>query len=330
MNKRIKNEHVSIQIIAKKNGFGISKDIEIIASLLEKEGYKVHFRPICRQKKVWRYRLSRFFQRLLKYKNNTQNINIFLEHLDKNYIEERDINIFMPNPEWTERYDEEALYQIDYILCKTFFTEEIFDPYGIPTYYSGFTCEDQLLGSVKKKKTFFHLAGNSAQKGTDPIVDLWLKHPEWPQLTVVQNPQRYTREKELKVDNINYILQYVDEDVLQKLKNENLFHLCPSEAEGFGHYIAEGMSCGAIVLTTDAPPMNELITADRGILVKYESKMPQRLGMNYYVDKQDLERQINKMIMLSETEHEKLSAASREWYLHNHKAFDVRLKTFIE
>ena len=36
---------------------------------------------------------------------------------------------------------------------------------------------------------------------------------------------------------------------LREIQNANLFHLCPSETEGFGHYIVEALSVGAIVLT---------------------------------------------------------------------------------
>jgi multisubunit Na+/H+ antiporter MnhB subunit len=41
-----------------------------------------------------------------------------------------------------------------------------------------------------------------------------------------------------------------------------------SEREGFGHYINEARAVGAFVISTDHPPMNELVTPERGALVK--------------------------------------------------------------
>ena len=59
----------------------------------------------------------------------------------------------------------------------------------------------------------------------------------------------------------------LDDAALRTLQNSHRFHLCLSEAEGWGHYIAEALSVGAITLTCDAAPMNELVTAERGLLV---------------------------------------------------------------
>ena len=45
--------------------------------------------------------------------------------------------------------------------------------------------------------------------------------------------------------------------------------MCPSLIEGWGQYIDEGRRAKSVVVTLNAPPMNELIQNDKtGILVK--------------------------------------------------------------
>ena len=48
--------------------------------------------------------------------------------------------------------------------------------------------------------------------------------------------------------DLRLITDYIDDAELRTLQNRHLFHLCPSETEGFGHHLVEGMSCGAITL----------------------------------------------------------------------------------
>jgi hypothetical protein len=52
--------------------------------------------------------------------------------------------------------------------------------------------------------------------------------------------------------------------------------------EGFGHIINEGRICSAIVITTNAAPMNELITKECGILVQPYKEGVKRNGTKIY------------------------------------------------
>ena len=122
----------------------------------------------------------------------------------------------------------------------------------------------------------------------------------------------------------------LDDAELRALQNRHAFHLCPSEAEGFGHCIAEAMSCAAVTLTTNAPPMNELITPERGVLVDYHRMSTQRSGANYYVDPADLERQVEAIIAMDERSIAQLGDNARQWYLENDRLFRTRLIEALE
>jgi hypothetical protein len=60
----------------------------------------------------------------------------------------------------------------------------------------------------------------------------------------------------------------LDYNVIQFLQSVAEVHMCPSLIEGWGQYIDEGRRTKSVVLTLDAPPMNELVkNGETGILV---------------------------------------------------------------
>lgn len=60
----------------------------------------------------------------------------------------------------------------------------------------------------------------------------------------------------------------LDVIAFDKLMADSAFFLCPSIMEGYGHYINQARASGAVVVTTDANPMNELITSsEMGVLI---------------------------------------------------------------
>ena len=80
----------------------------------------------------------------------------------------------------------------------------------------------------------------------------------------------------------NTVLDY---SIIQFLQSVAEVHMCPSLIEGWGQYIDEGRRAKAVVLTLDAPPMNELIIdnnrnsnidSNTGILVKATKGPPMR------------------------------------------------------
>src|SRR6202011_4092360 len=93
------------------------------------------------------------------------------------------------------------------------------------------------------------------------------RHPEWPRLTLVQDAPAGSGGRQAAAANIVHEHGFLSDQDLRTLQNSHRFHLCLSEAEGWGHYIAEAMSVGAVTFTCDAPPMNELVGAERGVLV---------------------------------------------------------------
>jgi FkbM family methyltransferase len=56
------------------------------------------------------------------------------------------------------------------------------------------------------------------------------------------------------------------ESTAAALRQAAAIHACPSAAEGWGHILDRARWCGAVVVTLDAPPMNELLDGESAVL----------------------------------------------------------------
>jgi glycosyltransferase involved in cell wall biosynthesis len=91
----------------------------------------------------------------------------------------------------------------------------------------------------------------------------------------------------------------------------------------------EAMSCGAVVITTDGAPMNELVARDRGVLVRTARAEPMRLGTSHFVDPDDLDRQIARVIAMRIEERQAIGDQARRWYRAQCAAFRAAMETFL-
>jgi glycosyltransferase involved in cell wall biosynthesis len=247
-----------------------------------------------------------------------------LEHVWSEYLASAVTNVALPNPEWFDAHDRRMLSGVDIVWAKTAYTAEIFRSLGCRVRHVGFTSEDRYDPQVTRESTFFHLAGKSSMKGTDRLLRVWARHPEWPRLTLVQH-EADTNAPEIVAANIDRRIGYIDDHELRRLQNASEFHLCLSLTEGWGHYIVEALGIGAITVTVDAAPMNELVTNDRGALVRYKHVGSQRLATTYYFDEDHLEATIAGLLALTDAQRARLSQNSRRWFLKNQEAFPQRL-----
>jgi len=319
-----------INLIARNNGVGLTRDLQLLADALRGGGCEVTVTGIRRGKltkwlRPWIRRISWLARRVTRGRRAwTHDVNIMLEHIWPDDVNFARTNVLIPNPEWFLAEDRRHLHRIDQVLVKTDHAAELFQQLGLPTRYVGFASVDRLMPDVPRERTFFHLAGRSRSKGTERLLTLWRKHPEWPRLTVVQNP--HSARPGEPAANIDHLVGYMDDEVLQELQNRHLVHLCPSETEGYGHYLTEAMSVGAVAVTLDAPPMNELIRPDRGILVPASATTgKQNLATTYFFDDAAMEATIESILAADDAVLRQLGEAARAWFLANQAMFAPRL-----
>jgi glycosyltransferase involved in cell wall biosynthesis len=317
-----------INVVIRENGGGLTTHLRILLDVLGNAGFRltVNGHPPVPRALPWVGTAVRrnLFRRVLK--RRLYDVNLFVEHVEPAYLPQAKMNFLLPHPEWFRDDQHAFLPYIDRVLCLTEDGVHAFSTLGAPTQLVGFTSPDRWDREVPKGGSFLHVAGRSEQKGTRAVFDVWLRHPEWPRLVVVQREVTTSGAKieAVRAPNIDHILHRLDDAELRYYQSSAPVVLCPSEAEGFGHCIVEAMSCGSLTLTTDAPPMNELVSPERGVLVRYTHREPQRLGTVYHVDVDDLEAKIERVVQMDPDERGELGSRARAWFEENDRRFRRR------
>ena len=241
-------------------------------------------------------------------------INIFLAQFIPKWFSEAKLNWFIPNPEFCNATLED-LQKFDLILCKTKECLRIFKSISKEAYYLGFTSIDRHVPSITKKfSKHLHVAGKSKMKGTEKVIKAWRSHSGLPSLILIRHRHSSTDKIIKTLKNVKLVTKRIPSDSLLVMQNECGIHLCPSKTEGFGHYIMEAMSAGAVIITTDAPPMNEFIR-DKRCLVKYSTTEKKNFATTYIVDDKELANTVKRLQQLSYGELESIGQRNREKYL---------------
>ncbi|EGZ06077.1 homebox domain-containing protein [Phytophthora sojae] len=202
----------------------------------------------------------------------------------------------MPNIEMFE-LTPEFYWKVDAVLCKTQIcldrVTKWYDQEGNPRnaeiFFTKHTSSDQALFARKRlgedaiapkdfeNVKFLHTPGTSIWKGTRAVLDCWTSTANLPPLDVYIDesaynymmPEPYQKKLKFSRSPVNVHLGMLERSNFTKLTAEAAFLMCPSRSEGYGHYINQARASGAVVVSTNAAPMNELITSrDMGVLVQ--------------------------------------------------------------
>ncbi|HLK70778.1 MAG TPA: hypothetical protein VKT19_02410, partial [Steroidobacteraceae bacterium] len=330
-----------VQLIGEANGGGISRDLALLGAALRACGCEVSVRscgkPERRQRRsrLVQWRIGAALRRRRRGMTRASgsapavniavdiDVNVMLEHVWPQFLPQARYNVVVPNPEWFDPRDVRYLSVFDYVWAKTAFAERLFRERGCATALIGFDSEDRATAGVSRLHQFLHVAGRSPLKGTARLAALWRRHPEWPPLTLVQDalsPATALPEGN-SASNVVWHRDYLSDETLRQMQNAHRFHVCTSEAEGWGHYIAEAMSVGAVTMTCDAAPMNELIAPGRGMRVAAMPGVMHNLARLALFDEAALEAAVSQVLGLGTPQLEAIGAAARDWFLENKAGF---------
>jgi glycosyltransferase involved in cell wall biosynthesis len=307
----------TVHVISPVTGTGNRLDLELVAPLLEQSGFAVTRYPVRNRGRRARY--THVARTLLRHPLRFD-LNLFLGALLPELLPLGRKNVWIPNPEGFDERLRKWLPRIDYVLIKMRSAERIYGELGCKTKYVGFTSRDYFDPQVTRDYTRFFHAHSSQFKGTPRLLEVWAAHPEWPELVVAST---YANETITGFQAANIcILRNLPDAEYRQLQKSIGFHLCCSETDGWGHYIVEAMGCGAVTFTTNAPPMNEHVQPDRGILVDCLAETrPFGLAQRYAFKAASLEEQVRRALKLDRASLEQISSSARAFFLENDRRF---------
>jgi hypothetical protein len=292
---------LKVNIVSREDqSFGYGKEVLVVKETLEMFGCTVSLCDVAKKPLYY-----------IRHKQPHFDINIFIDQPSYFWTFAAKLNWLIPNPECFLHEWIDLLKNIDLVLCKNILSQKIFNNLSVKTAYTRFTSPDARR-STKKEKKVLHSRGKSPFKNTDLVFNTWCLNNNMPSLTLIESPQSIRQIPENT--NITYIPAYLSQEELRHHQNSHIFHLCPSISEGFGHYINEAISISAITLTTNAPPMNELVTEDRGLLIDPEAEAPMRIGRCYYITEKALKLAIEKAFDMNDDEILKMGLNARKYY----------------
>lgn len=266
-------------------------------------------------------------------------IHIYISNADKVWFPYSEKKYFMVNHElfYQSEADAEILSQIDTALCRTDIgskwaekikTEHNFN-YRIAT--TRFTTYFQEKQIIKHWNIILHSAGEHHWKQTDAIIKTWQKYQDLPVIIITCTGQCYRNvESILKSGGhpTNIILhkKLLEHEDFVLLKNKIGIHLCPSIVEGYGHYINEARKIKSLVITTNAPPMNELIDETSGILINCSSYGTKKNGTSLcFVSVEDIHEAVIKAQQMSIEEKKQMANNAYDKFIADTKTFETSI-----
>lgn len=273
----------------------------------------------------WR-REARLWRRACRALGGAREPIVFMESGLRAWMRTARTNVLVPNLEWVYPETEATIGDCDVLWCKSRDAERRLLARGLPAVFLGFSSRDRLDRTVAKDwNRFLHLAGRSPLKGTAAVLRAWAARPDWPPLTLVARPDVLPPSWS-PPPNVRLLSHALDDAEIGALMNACGIHLCPSEAEGYGHYIGEAMSCGSVVLTTDAPPMNEHLGAGEGLLLRWSDTRPLAWGQRYVVGADAIADAVDHVLELAPDARAATGARARRRYEAGRQAFTRRAR----
>jgi hypothetical protein len=278
----------TVNLISRDNGIGLSTDMDLLETMLTGAGYDVHRVP-------WQSTQMR-----------RCDVGIFLELFNPRLVRYARHTVGVFNLEWFDARWRSHLPGLTQLWAKSSDAQATYDRLRLRSHQTGFLSRDLYSPDVERTPTCLHLKGHSGLKNTQAVLDAWAANPDLPPLTIIaQQPIPHPPPGVTVLGHLPFA------DVVTHL-NRHQIHVCPSRAEGWGHYITEGLSTGAAVITTNAAPMNEHVHSDWGWLLPSTGQRKRSLAIEHDVDPDHIATAVREAAEMTPDERQLVAKRARE------------------
>lgn len=237
--------------------------------------------------------------------------------------------VFIPNAEWlTDDQQRLAELFIDEVWHKTRFGMDLLVGLFPKSHhrYIGFTSLST-PHRVKNHDGLAHFGGKSKVRYSQELLDMWLEDPSLPDMAFQVYGGHIQMPRWVDFQNLKMFFGFLSDREYRSEFVKYGIQVCTSQMEGFGHYINEARSIGAVIIALDAPPMNELIDASCGVLVPVVERIPHHHGWRFIARPEAIKEAILRAMALPREERERLGANARQRFLQERADFVARLKS---
>lgn len=292
---------LKIALLSRDNGVGLSLDAKLLTELFESAGHEVTFVD-------WQ-------QKTMEHVD----VAFHLELVGRSLAQCADRNIAVLNLEWFPAEWMKYLPAFDQIWAKSSYALRFCrNRGGKNVQLTGFLGLDLYDPDVEREVRCMHLRGRSGMKGTEMVVEAWATHDDLPPLTIISKDP--VAIPDWARDRVTVVESPSDEE-RNRLMNQHAIHVCPSIAEGWGHYITEAMSVGATVVTTDASPMNEHIRPEWGYLTGVTRTRNHHQAILTYTTPKLIAEAVRRAAALSPEKRDQVGRAARSHFLTRNQEF---------
>ena len=289
---------MKINLVSRDNGVGLSRDMDLLESIFTPAGHSVI-------RVNWQERAMR-----------RADVAIFLELFSPALMPYAAKHIGIFNLEWFVPKWKPYMSRFRQLWAKSLEAYETMRRWGLRNvHHTGFLSRDMLDATVTREMRCVHLAGHSPLKNTGAVIDAWRHDPTLPPLTIIS-----ANHYEVPA-GVRMLTGYLTDAELTRELNAARIHLCPSAAEGWGHYITEALTIGATVIATDGSPMNEQVRPEHGILLPPSAIGRRHYAAHHHIDPSAIINAVRHAVSLPVERHDEIGKLGREHVLARNERF---------